>query len=128
MNHINTYKDINLTSEILGAPHYRHISILLERLLQNINGSLLAISENNITLKCKLLSNSYDIVSYFIDCLDFNADLEMAKKLEGIYSHLQKLFFWANAKGDLTKLNEAKFITENLITWWSKVNESRSLT
>lgn len=126
MNHINTYQDINSTSEILGASASKHITLLLDKLLANMKNSILAIEEKNISNKCKLLTNSYDIVLYFIHCLDFQADPQMAEKLDGIYKHLHQLIFWANAKNDISKLNEATFIIENLVSWWRNVNESNA--
>lgn len=126
MNYINTYKDINMTSEILGSSPYRHITLLLERLLQNIQTCLLAIAENNISLKCKLLKNSHDIIDYFLNCLDFEADPVMSKQLERLYQHTQRLIFWANAKNDPNKLDEAKIIIENISIWWSKISDSQN--
>lgn len=119
MNYIDTYKDISISSEVMGASPENQISLLFEKLHQNILISIQAINTKNTALKCKRLANANDIVLYFIDCLDFNADPQMAETLNGIYHHLQKLLFWANAKNDLEKLNEAKTISQNLYTWWT---------
>ena len=115
MNNLDTYKDISISSEVMGSSPAKHIALLLNHLQENTLIAYDSIQNNQIELKCKKLTNSYDIVDYFLDCLDFDADEHMASRLKGIYLHLQKLIFWANAKNDLTKLKEAQFIIKNLI-------------
>lgn len=122
MNSIDTYRDISITSEVIGAAPVQQITLLFEKLNQDIATASEAVQIKDIVVKCKKLSNAQDILLYFIDLLDFDADTEMANRLLGIYNHLQNLLFWANARNDLEKLNEAKIIAQNLNDWWNHVN------
>lgn len=122
MNSIDTYRDISITSEVIGAAPAQQITLLFEKLNQDIATASEALQIKDIVVKCKKLSNAQDILLYFIDLLDFNADPEMANRLLGIYNHLQNLLFWANARNDLDKLNEAKTVAQNLNDWWNHVN------
>lgn len=120
MNHLHIYQDIGTSTEVLGSSQIKHISLLFERLQQNIPSAIEAINNNQLSLKCKKIANSNDIIDYFLDCLDFDADPTMATRLQGIYQHIQKLLFWANAKNDIAQLKEAKIIIDNLNQWWTK--------
>lgn len=119
MNYINTYLEIGISSEVMGSSHAQHIKLLFEKIIKDIDISIEAINNKNKPLKCKKISNANNIINYFLGCLDFKADENIAKRLEGIYLHLQKLLFWANAHDDLQKLVEAKAICTNLNTWWN---------
>lgn len=124
MRTIDTYKEIGITSEVLGASAQQQIKLILEKLNQDISSASNAIKNNDLILKCKKLANAHDIIVYLKDCLDFEADKEMASRLNGIYNHLIHILFWANAKNDINKLNEAKTIAENITTWWNNVTHT----
>ncbi|MGQ3891074.1 flagellar export chaperone FliS [Legionella sp. CNM-4043-24] len=121
MNRLDIYNEIGAYSEVLGAPGHRQIQMLLEKLLSDINQSLTAMKNNNITIKCKCLASAGSIVSYLRDCLNFDADPVLSEKLDNIYEHLEKQLFTANAKNNLEALQECQTIAVNIKTWWDHV-------
>jgi len=121
MSHINTYKEIGLSTEVIDASPWKLIKLLLDKLMECINIAEQAIQNENNPLKNKKISRADAIVSYLQNLLNFEADKELSERLDGIYHHLLKLLFWANAKNDLEQLKEAKEITGNLIKWWDHV-------
>ena len=121
MNYLETYKDISISSEAMGATPYQQIKLLLNKLHEDLKIAKVAIEENNTPIKCKKLSSAGDIISYLRDCLNKDAGAELTTRLEGIYLNLEQLLFWANAQNDLAKLNQMDIIVNNLITWWDRV-------
>lgn len=122
MSIINMYRDIGASSHVEGASPTQQITLLFERLQENLSTAKAALETQDKVLKCKKLANAHNILEYFLECLDFNAQPEVAGKLQGIYKNLQQLIFWANAKNDASKLDDAKVIVGNLLEWWSKTN------
>jgi flagellar protein FliS len=121
MNRINIYNEIGETSEVLGAPSHRQVQLLLEKLVNDIKQSMVALELNNITKKCKHVSSANNIVIYLQECLNFEADAALSVKLNGIYSHLGKQLFNANSKNDVEAFQECQTIATNIKTWWDNV-------
>ncbi len=122
MNYAEVYKEVGVSSEILGASPWRLVDILYQHLGEKINVSLDAINQQNMELKCMAIIKANDIIVHLRETLDHNADKDLCSRLDGIYKHMEKLLFWANAKNDEIKLQEAQKITENLRNWWRQVN------
>lgn len=123
MHYTNTYKEIGLTSEVLGATPWKQIQLLLNKTKHCIAEAHTAIENKNVTVKIAKINKAHDIIVYLRSCLDFEANPELSEKLEGIYRHLGTLLFQANAKNDAQPLDEASRITANLIDWWSKLEQ-----
>lgn len=119
---LETYSDIGAYSEILGASRYRQIQLLLEKVITELKSAITALEEKNIDKKCTSISKSNDIVLYLRECLDFSADKALATRLDGIYGHVIKLLFNANAKNNADALTESLEIMTNVSTWWNNVN------
>lgn len=121
MHYKDTYKEISLTSEVLGASPWKQIQLLLDKMKRCIKEACTAIRNKNIEIKVENITRAHDIVIYLRDCLDFEANRELSDKLDGIYRHLGHLLFQANAQNDTLSLEEALQIMDNLLNWWSKV-------
>ncbi len=119
MSFINTYKDISVSTEVLGASPWQQIQMLLDKLKECIKLSEQAMHEDNVSLKCQKILRAEDIVCYLRECLQNDADKVLSQKLDGIYDHLQKILFLANARNDPQYLTAAAEITNNLIQWWT---------
>lgn len=121
MNVLDIYNDIGSYSEALGASGHRQIQLLLEKLLTDIKQGMAAMKNNDISKKCKCISSANNIVSYLRDCLNFEADPNLATKLDKIYGHLEDQLFIANAKNLDSALNDCLTIATNIKNWWDHV-------
>lgn len=119
MSYIDTYKEIGLSTEVMGADSWQQVQLLLNKLMECINLAEKAMQDGQIKLKCEKILRAEAIVNYLINCLDFNADKDLCQRLEGIYNHVNYLLFWANAKNDPATYAQVREITHNLIQWWT---------
>ncbi len=122
MNYAELYQEVGASSEILGASPWRLIDLLSQGLDEKISLAIAAINQQDVQLKCTSISKANDIIVHLRDSLNHESDKDLCTRLDGIYRHMEKLLFWANAKSDITKLEEAQKITHNLKTWWGQVN------
>jgi len=122
MNYAELYQEVGVSSEVLGAWPWSLDDMLLQRLEEKISLGIDAIGQQNVQMKCDAIAKANDIVVHLRETLDHNADQELCARLDGIYKHMEKLLFWANAKQDAEKLEEAQKITDNLRQWWKQVN------
>lgn len=122
MNMLETYSDIGAYSEVLGASQYRQIQLLLEKAVTELKIAIIALEEKNIAKKCESISKANDIVLYLRECLDFSADKSLATRLDGIYGHVIKLLFKANAKNNPEALAESLTVMTNVNSWWNHVS------
>lgn len=123
MNHVKMYQDVGLYSEVLGASNYKQIELLIAKAKSCLHAAADAIENQDNPSKCKHLSRANDIVCYLRDCLSFDVEGDIAHRLDGIYAHLEKQIFWANAENSVEKLRGCEAIIVNIQTWWEKVGE-----
>ena len=97
MSYIDIYKDVSQTSEILGASPWQQIRLLLDKLKECIVIAQSAMKNGDIKLKCEKILRAEDIASYLQSCLNQEAEADLTNRLDGIYGHLQRLLFQANA-------------------------------
>lgn len=121
MGYADTYREIGLSTEVMGADPWQQVKLLLDKLKACIVDADKALTQQDIALKCKKILRAHDIVIYLRESLNFEGDAVLAKKLDGIYGHMERLLFQANAKNDQSLLSEAATISQNLINWWTHV-------
>lgn len=123
MSNVKMYQDIGAYSEVLGSSSCQQIHLLMTRVKTDLKGAIGALEYNDIATKCKCISSANAIVSYLRDCLNFDAEGDIAPRLEGIYSHLEKQLFLANAENRVDVLQQCLVIMENVHVWWRQIAE-----
>jgi flagellar secretion chaperone FliS len=121
MNKADIYSEIDQYSEVLGASPHRLIEMLIDKSLVHISRASLAIKTKQSLQKRTSICKANDIIIYLRDCLDTSVDPMLVKRIEGIYTQVEKQLFRANCTDDLAALEECTTIMNNIKLWWKNV-------
>lgn len=117
-NGLSEYKSVGMRSEIESASPHRLIQMLLDGALAKISIAKGCIERGDIGGKCENIDWAISIVGGLQGSLDFEQGGSLALKLDGLYDYAARQLVVANAKSDVSLLNEVGAILGEVRAGW----------
>lgn len=124
INH-KIYDEIELTSDVMSASNHRLIALLFNKYMQRIHHAELSMNEKHYEKKAREIVGALQILQYLRNCLDYRNDQskELVVLLDSLYAYAQRNLTEANIHNDLSYLNEAKKVIEEVKAGWDGIAE-----
>jgi flagellar protein FliS len=120
-NSANTYQEVAISSEILGANAHRLIQILFELFLCQANLAILYINEKKIVEKSKCINKCLDVITQLRSSLNFREAPELANELNNIYDFIEMRLYRANSKKSVVLLQECIKVISSIKSAWDQI-------
>lgn len=116
------YGRVDVESHVLSASPHKLISMLFEGALKSLKAAKLHIEQKNIAAKAEAITKALNIVNQgLLPALDKEQGGELAERLESIYSYVAELLLQANLHNDVSKLDEAADLLEQIGSAWKEI-------
>lgn len=105
----NVYREIEISSEVLGASKHRQIQLLFEKCLEQMRTAKQAMVNKEYANKHLAIGKATEILNYLRLCLNFkdSQTAAMAKQLDDLYALVSKSLISANLKNDPEFIDQA---------------------
>ncbi len=117
-NGLSEYKSVGMRSEIESASPHRLIQMLLDGALAKISIAKGCIERGDVAGKCENIDWAISIVGGLQGSLDFEQGGSLALKLDSLYDYSARQLVVANAKSDVSLLNEVGAILGEVRAGW----------
>lgn len=121
----STYKEIDITTDVMTASAHRLVQLLLNRCLEHMQATKKHIEQNLLTEKFASISKATDILEYLRLCL--NMEDAKAKTisvtLDQLYTYIEKLLLLANLHNNTEHVDEAMKLLRNIKEGWDGAGE-----
>ena len=121
---LTAYKKVDIDSSILESDPHQLILLMFDGMLQGIAVAKGAIERKDFELKSKSLTKAINILEALIQSLDFDAEPEISKNFEVMYSYCIDCLLEASHSLDLAKLDEVIDMIKPVRNAWSEMPES----
>ncbi len=116
------YGRIDVESNVLSASPHKLISMLFDGANQAIKAAKLHLENGNIAAKSQSITKALDIVNQgLLAAVDKNQGGELAERLEALYSYIAELLLMANLHNDISKLDEATTLLDQIGSAWKDI-------
>jgi flagellar protein FliS len=123
MNGLQAYQRVNTQTSITDADPHKLIQLLYAGALERINMAKARMQVKDFEGKGKLISKAIEIVGGLRSFLDFEKGGDLAVRLESLYDYMERTLFEANAKNDVTKLDEVADLLRSIKDGWDGIRE-----
>lgn len=123
MNALQQYQRVNAQTSIVDADPHRLIQLLYQGALERINMARARIQARDFEGKNRLINGTVDIIAGLRGFLDFEKGGELATKLESLYDYVERVLVQANMRNDLTCLDEAASIINQIKSGWDGIRD-----
>lgn len=119
----NPYQKYKNTS-ILSASKEQILLMLYEGAIKFTKLAIVAAENKNIAERGKNIMRAYDIILELQVSLDHKVGGDLPKQLDQLYTYVLDQYTKANMYGDITGLQGAVKVLENLYDGWKQVIDS----
>ena len=121
---IESYDEIEITTDVMSASHHRLIQLMLNKGLQQLELAKYGIAHNDMTLKLSAINKAQNITDYLQLCLnrDDEKTKELASKLDDCYTFILQALGNANKQHNALFIEQAKKVMLNLKEGWDGIN------
>lgn len=123
MNALQQYQRVNAQTSIVDADPHRLIQLLYQGALERINMARARIQARDYEGKNRLINGTVDIIAGLRGFLDFEKGGELATKLESLYDYVERVLVQANMRNDVTCLDEAASIINQIKSGWDGIRD-----
>ncbi len=123
MNGLQAYQRINTQTSITDADPHKLIQLLYNGALERINMAKARMQANDYAGKGKLIGKAIEIIGGLRGFLDFEKGGALAAQLESLYDYMERTLFEANARNDVTKLEEVAFLLRRVKGGWDSIRD-----
>ena len=124
-NALNAYQGNKNSSISYDNPH-ELILRLMDGALERIAQTKGAILQNNKVAKCELISKTIAIIGGLNACLDHSHNSEISTNLKDLYEYMNVQLVTANAKNDVSKLDEVTSLMTEIKSAWVQIPQQLS--
>lgn len=121
MKGLRAYQQVNTQTSITDADPHRLIQLLYNGALERINMAKARMTAKDFEGKGKLITKAIEIVGGLRSFLDFEKGGDLAPRLESLYDYMERTLFEANAKNDVTKLDEVADLLRAIKEGWDGI-------
>ena len=121
MKGLKAYQQINTQTSITDADPHRLIQLLYNGALERINMAKARMHAKDFEGKGKLISKAIEIIGGLRSFLDFEKGGELSARLESLYDYMERTLFEANARNDVTKLDEVADLLRAVKEGWDGI-------
>ena len=119
----SAYKRASVDASVDMADPHRLVTLLFDALKQNIGSARMTMQSGDIAAKCKYIGNAVRILEEgLIAPLDMDKGGELAANLKNLYEYCVRRLITANARNDLTALDEVDRLMEPIVSGWKQIN------
>src|SRR5579883_2896907 len=122
-NNYQVYSDIELSTEVMAASSHRLVQLLLEKCLQQIYITKVAITEKQYNQKHKSIARIRDILNYLRECLNLNDEQTraMSTLLDSLYVYIEKNIIKAALENDTQYLDQSYELLSTIKAGWDGI-------
>jgi flagellar protein FliS len=121
---LNAYSQVNVDSSIASASPHKLISMLFDGAIVAVFHGKSYMLQGNIAAKGESISKAIAIIDEGLKIsLDEEAGGEMAKNLKALYEYMSYRLLMANARNDLTGLDEVARLLGELKGAWEQIGQ-----
>ncbi|WP_251978223.1 flagellar export chaperone FliS [Salinicola avicenniae] len=125
----SAYARVGVESAVMSADPHRLIVMLFDGAQAAINSARLAIEDGNRAAKGAAISKAIDIVNNGLAAsLDHSRGGEIVANLDRLYSYIARTLLQANLRDDISKLNEAASLLDNIGSGWKELRQPPAAT
>jgi flagellar protein FliS len=121
MKGLKAYQQINTQTSITDADPHRLIQLLYNGALERINMAKARMHAKDFEGKGKLITKAIEIIGGLRSFLDFEKGGELSARLESLYDYMERTLFEANARNDVTKLDEVADLLRAVKEGWDGI-------
>jgi flagellar protein FliS len=121
MKGLRAYQQINTQTSITDADPHRLIQLLYNGALERINMAKARMHAKDFEGKGKLITKAIEIIGGLRSFLDFEKGGELSARLESLYDYMERTLFEANARNDVTKLDEVADLLRAVKEGWDGI-------
>ena len=120
---LKAYKKVNIESNILGAEPHQIITMMFDGALQSIAIAKGAIERKDLELKSQSMTKFINIITALRTSLDFNAEPEISKQFDDLYSYCLERMNDISVSLDVSGISEVTELLSPLRDVWSEMPE-----
>lgn len=109
------------TNQVTTAPQKKLIIMLYDGAIKNLNLAKMAMEKKDIEKTSNYLIKAQNIISEFMNTLNFDQGGDIAKNLYALYDYMYQTLVRANIDKDVNKLEEVKKYLEELRETWMQI-------
>jgi len=118
----HAYKKASVESSVEMADPHKLVCLLFEALQRNIGSAKLFMQAGNVPSKCQQISNAIRILEEGLKApLDLENGGEIAANLNALYDYCVTRLVMANARNDMSALDEVASLIEPVISGWKLI-------
>lgn len=118
------YKQVRVHSGIMDATPHRLIQMLMEGALERIAQAKGYMLNKNIAAKGEYIGKTIDIIGGLQSSLNKEAGGELAENLGGLYDYMVRRLVEANAKNEVSILDEVAGLMAEIKIGWDNIPDS----
>lgn len=123
MKGLKAYQQVNTQTSITDADPHRLIQLLYNGALERINMAKARMLAKDFEGKGKLITKAIEIIGGLRGFLDFEKGGDLAVRLESLYDYMERTLFEANARNDVSKLDEVVDLLRSIKEGWDGIRE-----
>lgn len=117
------YKRASVDASVDMASPHQLVTLLFEALQRHLGATRLAINGGDVAGKCKQIGAAMRILEEgLIAPLDLEKGGELAANLKNLYEYCVHRLILANAKNDVTFVDEVAKLIEPVASGWKQIN------
>jgi flagellar protein FliS len=118
----SAYKRASIEASVDMADPHQLVNLLFEALVRAIGSAKLSMQAGDIPGKCKQIGNAISILEEGLKApLDLEKGGEIASNLNAVYEYCVTRLVTANAKNDLSTLDEVLRLIEPIASGWKQI-------
>jgi len=119
---IKQYQSVSTETSIMDADPHKLIQLLFEGALARISTAKGHMERKEYDRKSKMINSAIDIIGGLQDSLNMETG-ELAMNLERLYDYMIRRLFEANARNDLSILDEVSGLLTQIKSAWDEIRE-----
>lgn len=119
---LKQYRQLGLETQVNNASPHKLIQLLMEGVLERLNGAHFAMSKGDVATKGALIGKAMGIISGLRSSLNMDVpDSDLPEKLDSLYDYMGRRLLEASTQNNLDVLTEVIELMKTVKSGWDGI-------